>query len=275
LLLKNKQQLSTYQNTYLTSTVSNQTFSCHPEAIDIQQLSQEPINHLICCVKAHDITPLLVSLNHRINQQSIILLIHNGIGVLDEIKKQRPDLRIISGCSTIGAYIEKPFAVKAFLEGTISLGSSIGIFSSIEIKTIGTTFSKTNLSYQWEDNIEKKIWEKFAINCSINLLTALLSCKNGELLQHGDLLKKITDEVSQVLEAYNVNFLGNQLNNKVIETIKYTANNYSSTYKDTHENRRTEINYLNEHLVQLARKKQIPTPITTQLLIQFYQYFPA
>jgi 2-dehydropantoate 2-reductase len=274
LLLKNKRQLITYQNTQLTMSSSNHTFSCHPEAITIQQLSQEPIHYLMCCVKAHDITPLLWGLKHRLNQQSVILIIHNGIGVLDEIKKRRPDLRIISGCSTIGAYLEKPFTVTAFLEGTLSLGSSIGLFSPMEITTIDNAFKMTNLSYQWEENIQKKTWEKFAINCSINLLTALLNCKNGELLQHDLLLTNMTNEVSQVLQAYNVNLLNNQLKSKVIETIKYTANNYSSTYKDIQLNRRTEMEYLNGQLVQLAQKKQIPTPIISELLAQFYQRFP-
>lgn len=44
--------------------------------------------------------------------------------------------------------------------------------------------------------------------------------------------------------------------------------------QDIKNNRRTEIHYLNAHLLHLAELKGIDTPLTKELLNQFYEQFP-
>ncbi|AHE68096.1 2-dehydropantoate 2-reductase [Legionella oakridgensis ATCC 33761 = DSM 21215] len=222
----------------------------------------------------YDITNLLIRLKNNLNAKSIILLIHNGLGVLNEIKKHLPQLRVISGVSTVGAYLEKAFTVRAFLNGKFYLGQGIGKFTPNETKTICAAFAAAALPYQWLDNIQPILWEKFAINCSINLLTALLGCKNGALLSHQKILKQLTSEAAQVLCAYGVNMSADDLFCKVIDVIEGTADNYSSMYKDVENNKQTEIYYLNERLMTLAHQKELVTPTHSELLNKFYRTFP-
>ena len=113
------------------------------------------------------------------------------------------------------------------------------------------------------------MWEKFSLNCSVNILTALLNCKNGDLLTHVELLKKMTHEVAEVISAYDVAISANNLFIKVTNLLHRVADNYSSMYKDVQNNRPTELHYLNEHLIKLAHQKNIPTPFNLQLLNQF------
>lgn len=267
-LLLKKHQLIVYNESYLTMINGEEKYTCHPPAMDIEHVN-EPIDFLICCVKSYDITNVLMQLENRLHQHSIIILIHNGLGIVDEIKMQLPQLRIISGVCTIGAYLEKPFMVHAFLEGKVHLGCILGQFKAQEIEVISTAFQQANLPYQWEDDIEPLIWEKFALNCSINILTALFNCKNGDLLLHGELLEKMTYEIAQVISAYGMSMSGKDLYIKVIQLLKRVGNNYSSTYKDVQHKRRTEIPYLNGYLIKLAQQQQIPTPVNIELWNQF------
>lgn len=270
LLLKHENQLTTYRQSTLTVIDDTKTFTCHPPATVIDRLGNEPIHYLICCVKAYEITKLLMHLNNHLSEQSIIILVHNGMGVLAEIKAQLPRLRIVTGISTIGGYLEEPFTVRAFLDGKFHFGSAIGAFSPNEIKTICTLFQKAALPYQWENNINHFMWEKFSLNCSVNILTALFNCKNGDLLTHVESLKMMTQEVAQVIRAYGVALSANDLYLKVTHLLHRVANNYSSMYKDVKNNRPTELRYLNEHLIELAQRKNIATPFNKQLLNQFY-----
>ncbi len=275
LLLKSEAQLLTYQQSKLTVMTENSEFSCHPPAIDIEHLNNTCIHYLICCVKAYDVTKLLLRLAPHLNEKSIIILIHNGLGVIDEIKAQLPKLRIISGSSTIGAYLESPFTIRAFLDGNLYLGDSVGQFKGEQIETIRTTFQAAKLPFQWEEDIGTMLWEKFALNCSVNILTALLTCKNGDLLHHIDLLRQITHEIAQVVNAFDHSMSTEQLFLKVTRLLQSVGNNYSSMYKDVRNNRKTELRYLNEHLIALAQQKKIATPFNIELLKQFYAKYPV
>ena len=269
LILKNQQQLADYQSTHLSVTHRQTTMLSNPFAMDIDHIDNEPIHFLICCVKAYDVTTLLLRLKHHLTEKSIIILIHNGLGVLDEIKTQLPQLRIICGISTLGAYVEKPFTINAFLEGTLFLGRMIGSFSPHEINTISTLFKEAKIPYQWEADIQVRMWEKFAINCSINILTVLFKCKNGGLLAHDAVLKKMIHEVAEVMRAYDFNLSEDALLSKVTQTINNTAENYSSMYKDVQHHKPTELYYLNKHLVRLAEQKKITTPFNIEIVKQF------
>ena len=273
LLLKNERQLNTYHHTGLIVNNGVSTLCCHPPAINIEHVNN-PIHYLVCCVKAYDILSLLTHLKPQLNKQSIVILIHNGLGVLDEIKTQLPELRLIAGVCTLGAYFEKPFTVKAFMDGFVYLGGIAGHFSDNDIKDICTTFQDATLPVQWEENIEEKMWEKFALNCSVNLLTALLSCKNGDLLKESEPLQKITHEIAQVMSAYGHPLSSNDLFIKISELLNRVGDNYSSMYIDVQKNRPTELAYLNEQLIKLAQEKKIPTPFNHALVSEFNTRFP-
>lgn len=270
LILKDSQQMAVYQHNPLTVVTDQTTYTAHPQAINLQQLGHEPIQRLICCVKAYDILPLLLRLKPNLHKNSIIILIHNGLGVLDEIKAKLPELRIIFGLSTLGTYLEKPFSVRACMDGDIYLGNVLGEFSVDEINSICGAFQKANLPFTWAENINHKVWEKFAINCSINLLTVLHACKNGDLRLYDEELKILTGEIAEVLSAYDVPITNDELFKRVTYTIGITASNYSSTYQDVKNNRPTELRYLNEYLVKLAQEKNIAVPFNNKLLKQFY-----
>ena len=228
---------------------------------------------MLCCVKAYDTTKLLLQLSHRLNEQSIIILIHNGLGVAEEIKTKLPQLRIISGITTMGAYLEKPFTVRAFLDGKIHLGAVVGQFTTHEIETICVAFQTAKLPYQWEDNISNMMWEKFALNCSINILTAVFNCKNGDLFMHVELLKKMTQEVAEVLSAYGFSMSADNLFLKVTHLLNKVANNYSSMYNDVKNKKPTELEYLNNHLIKLAQQKNIATPVNIEISQQMREQF--
>jgi len=273
LILKNEEQLTSYQQSGLNINYENQNYNCHPKANIIDNLGDTPIKYLISCVKAYDILSLLMSLKSNLNEDSIIILLNNGLGVLDEIKNKLPKLRIVSGICTIGAYLEKPFSVNAFLNGKIDLGSINDKFYQSELEFFYKSFKKAKLTIQWEEHIKDIIWEKFALNCSINILTVILSCKNGNLLAYEDLLKDLTEEIAVVISAYGINMEASTLLAKVISLLKNVSENYSSMYCDVKFNKPTEISHLNEYLIKLAKEKNIPTKLNSKLLTQFYMAY--
>ncbi len=272
LILKNEKQLQHYNSVLLRLNTNSLNFSCHPPAVSLECMD-EPISFLICCTKAYDVAALLSSLAPCLNPKSIIILLHNGLGVIEELHHRFPGLRFISGVTTLGGYLEQPYTVNAFLQGKTILGATVGTFSTTERNKVSTFFHASSLEYEWAKEVMPFIWDKFAINCSINLLTALYSCTNGHLLAHREQLSCLTHEIVTVLNAYNVAITPEYLFEKVCCVLEYTAANYSSMYQDVKKRRVSEINYLNKYLISLAKQKEMLTPLNSRLVACFDEEF--
>lgn len=270
LLLKDESQLNDYQSDGLTVVLDDEEFNCHPIALDINKVN-EPIKFLIICVKVFDIVNVLLTLEKNLNEESIVILVHNGLGVLDEIKTKFPFLRIMLGVSTIGAYSDNRFVTRSSVNGKLYLGKLVGEFSKGEIKLVTDAFHQSLLPFQWEEKIHHIAWRKFGVNCVINILTAIYACKNGELLNYPERLKKMTDEIFQVMIAYELDISEEELLQAVNDVIVATKDLYSSMYEDVKNKRRTELPYLNEYLIKLAEKKNIPIKENLAVLEKFYQ----
>lgn len=275
LILKDKPRLELYQSSLLELNTKDYSFVCHPSATTLDNLGDSSIDFLLCCTKAYDVLRVLSNLRAHIHAKTTIILLHNGLGVIEEIQAAMPELRIITALTTLGGYLSKPFAVHAFLQGDVFLGQGLGLFTANEIATVTHLFKSMQLSCQWFADLKPMIWEKFAINCSVNYLTALFSCKNGQLMAQQNMLAQLTDEIALVLAGLlEKPWSGEALLEKVNQVLTNTAENYSSMYQDIHHHRLTEIAYLNGYLIQLAQKQNIKIPVNEEYLKQFYQRFP-
>ncbi|RPB01436.1 2-dehydropantoate 2-reductase, partial [Choiromyces venosus 120613-1] len=90
-------------------------------------LPQRRIANLIITTKAHQTIAALRPISERLTRDSTILILQNGMGVLEEIKAEifpdpssRPNFLL--GITTHGVYPEGPFALMQKGMGTISLG---------------------------------------------------------------------------------------------------------------------------------------------------------
>jgi 2-dehydropantoate 2-reductase len=263
LLLKNDQQLLRYKKSGLT--INNYSHNYPAEAINIKNLNKH-IKTIIICVKAYDTIKILDDLKNNIDKNSIIILIHNGMGIYEIIQSRFPKLRIISCVSYLSAHINPQFNVDYYLGGKLYLGPMFGIFTNQEIEHIKKIFHNAKIDIEWRDPIMPALWKKFAINCCLNILTAYYMCKTGDLLNHLADLEKISAEVSQVLNAYNINISKDYLLNNTLNLINKISDGYSSTYQDIKNSKQTELSYLNIYLIKLAQEKNINLEFNSYLI---------
>lgn len=120
--------------------------------------------------------------------------------------------------------------------------------------------------------------EKLVVNACINPLTAMMDCKNGELLRSNQtvsMMKKIVDECSQcfrqnsevlaaVPEASAI-LSPERLFRQVVLVCQNTAQNSSSMREDISSGKMTEIDSINGYVVKLGLQSGIPTPVNTTL----------
>ncbi|RUS30126.1 ketopantoate reductase PanE/ApbA C terminal-domain-containing protein [Jimgerdemannia flammicorona] len=123
-----------------------------------------------------------------------------------------------------------------------------------------------------------RILEKLVINSCINPVTALLRCRNGDLVgrrQGGQLIQYVCDEAAEVIRASGLisdehviatRFRSDTLQRNVVRVCRNTAKNESSMLQDVRVRRITEVDYMNGYLSRLGKRFGIPTPVNDALV---------
>jgi 2-dehydropantoate 2-reductase len=117
-------------------------------------------------------------------------------------------------------------------------------------------------------NIEPLLWRKLAVNCTINPLTALRGCCNGDVLgaQHRQAFEALCAEISDVLRALGHTALAGRIASDAEGVARATAANRSSMRQDLDAGRQTEIAFINGFLVERAQEQGVPCPLNAALV---------
>ena len=219
-----------------------------------------PIQKLLVCTKAYDVYPALTQIAHRLGGNSHIVIMANGMGFMASVTKALPKLNFTLATTTEGAYrIEKNHYCHAG-EGQTRLGQA-GLNSPPA--WFKEDWSRIDRASVWETDIERVLWEKLAVNCAINPLTALERCHNGELSSRHKLatdVNHLCKEISQVSAALGYSAIAENIHSRVTQVIADTALNQSSMLQDVLAGRRTENDYISGYLLGISTRLKIPTP---------------
>lgn len=239
-----------------------------------------PIQHLIVTTKAKDTQQAVREIAPMLTDNAIILLLQNGMGSQKTANSLLKRCTVWAGTTTDGAWKEPTdsahlarWTVHHAGHGQTWIGAlnpeQQPFFPSPLVKL--TTVKR--LSIHPCDDIKQRLWLKLAINGSINGLTAIHQCRNGELLtcpERWQQVNALCEETTQLLLRLNI---GTDINLQVItrEVLQRTANNYSSTFQDVRNGRRTELPFINGFLLNKARQLGINLPSHQALMEQLKQ----
>ena len=252
-------------------------------------IDEEIIYNLIVSVKAPRTIKAIQAVAHRLVPESTILLLQNGMGIIDELnEKLFPDEEhrptYIIGVVSHGLYTMSPFSVNHAGEGTIALGvmphmpiqgtlkkdsiSSLAPSARYLIRTITRTPVFVAVGFPPTDLLQQQL-DKLAVNCIINPLTAILECKNGELLSSFHftrvirlLLAEISLVIKSLPEMENVPNVKMRFDTLRLERLTFsiarmTSQNNSSMLQDVKAGRQTEIDYINGYIIKRGEEMGI------------------
>ncbi|KAL2266856.1 hypothetical protein VTJ83DRAFT_4133 [Remersonia thermophila] len=283
-----------------TSVKPGQTSYAHDVQIELlyDRESQEaeaaegPIRNLIVTTKAHNTITALAPLRHRLDKNSHILFLQNGMGVTDEVTSalfRDPNSRPTywTGICSAGVYSRGPFSIVHAGPGPLRFGADNDIAGSVaggplgsrkmhggrRITVLEDALLKAHMLRPQRlspGEILQAQLTKLVINSVINPLTALRGCKNGAVFadEEGDRDRRILVQeagaiVRELLQQSTKTSPGATLSDSELLTAvagvaEATADNTSSMLQDIRAGRPTEIDYINGYLVRKAELLNLP-----------------
>jgi 2-dehydropantoate 2-reductase len=265
---------------------------------DVEQIdSAGIINHLIVATKAQHTVKAIQSIKHRLLPSSTLLFLQNGMGTVDEVNgkvfprlPERPNYLI--GITSHGVYSNGPFSSVLAGRATATIGSVA------PPQTNGTALDSPNsegynyLLHQVQqpellnvkqvshDQILQLQLEKLVMNATINPLTVIFDCKNGELFKieaATQYIEKLLAEANRVIcslpelagrPEVKERFSTTRLKQIVLDIANVTARNTSSMRQDVQAGKKTEIDFINGYIVKKGKELGVRCPVNEGLVQQ-------
>ncbi len=235
------------------------------ERVSLDQLQVGSIEGLIITTKANQALAAFEQALPNLASDAPVVLLHNGMGVYEEIAARHPELSLYCGTTTEGAWLDDDGSL-------VHAGAGDTLFGCPGIENPPNwfaAFQESSERFNWEPDIERSLWRKLVINCAINPLTAIHRCRNGALLQEADLVQEaelVCAELAEVTRARGDSELADQVREQAFAVMHSTAENQSSMLQDVLRGRQTEIEYITGYLCREAERLGVPCPLNQALL---------
>lgn len=215
---------------------------------------------LLVTLKAWQVSDAVKALAATLPPSSPVLLLHNGMGTIDELKSIHQPLLM---ATTTHAARRDGNIIVHVAGGVTHIGPARA--QDGDYSYLADTLQDVLPDVAWHNHIRPQLWRKLAVNCVINPLTALWNCPNGELKNHQQLVATLCAEVASVVEREGLHTSADDLRYYVDQVIESTAENISSMLQDVRAQRHTEIDYITGYLLKRARAHGISVPENARL----------
>ncbi len=260
----------------LTLISQNQTITVPVNAY--QNSSKMPrCDIIVISLKSTSNSMLKEILSNVMHENSVIVVLQNGIGIENEIAEYIAPEKIIGAMAILKVAKISPGVIKHFS------------FSDIEVAQYYADSKKSGVTKQVEsvNDIIKKIgfnstamqhlptirWKKLAANIPINGLSVVLNSSTKELVENPAsyaLLITLTREVIDVAKKCGADIPDNfyQFRLNKFEQFK-TMEKSNSSMKDDFDGRKPlELHAIYENAIKIAKENQVSMPLTEMLYHQ-------
>ena len=190
-----------------------------------------------------------------LKEDTLVVLIQNGIGVEEDMQKIFPEVQLAAGLAFICSAKTEPGRVNHQCYGYINIGN-YSCKQQEKIDEVVDDFRKAGVDANEVEYLEAR-WKKAVWNMPFNGMTVALNTQTDILLQHPSTLQLIKDQMMEVIEAAQacgVKNIDESFAEKMIyNTVHMTP--YSPSMKlDFDFKRPMEINYLYTRPIEKARE---------------------
>ncbi len=249
-------------------TVDGETHLIKCDQAYISKSSLQSLDLIILPVKQYQIERIVQDIAEYVDAKTIILLLHNGMGGIQLVQKYLPKNPLLVATTTDGVYKTSTTRFIQTAVGQFDIGAIYDENLDDENLDDENPIAKYNNStcdylsclhpnLLWRSDMEFVLYQKLAVNAAINPLTALKNCKNGELVNYSEEIKKVKEEIFDLYEFMNLPLDNHALSLHIDAVIQLTKENYSSMHQDFQNGRETEVEGILGFLLEKGKETGI------------------
>ncbi len=216
---------------------------------------------IVVLVKSGDTVAAMEAIKPHVHSRHVILTLQNGLGNTARIREILGDRsHILAGVTSQAATRNEPGSVVHTGTGPTLIGFLDKRDASIAVELAGV-FASSGLPAAPVTDIERRIWEKLAVNAAINGLTGLGQFPNGVVASNPSMLDAaeiVAEEVASVARTKGIEI--GDTRRAVLETAAATADNRSSMLQDLDAGRQTEVEAIHGAILAAGEELGIATP---------------
>ncbi len=247
--------------------VDDQTPFMHTCEVYNELPDQYIFKNIIITAKSWLNKSLVNKLIPHLEDSASILFFQNGINIEQPFLNFQKGWKLIRAITSFAALREDHnHAIEASL-GETRIGG-ISLDDQKEVDFWKKLLVEIGLPTDSSKNIEKDVWLKAIVNCSIGTLGAISGLKNGEILKEPSLnalIRRIIEEILPLTpKEFMINFY--EAYSLIENIVEQTSNHKCSMLQDIERGAKTEIDTLNGEIIKIAVGMNIKTPVNSTLV---------
>jgi 2-dehydropantoate 2-reductase len=257
------------QNVLVLNSPEFGSITCKPR-LAAERISDLPeINVFLICVKGYDLAGVAVSIRNQIKQNTVIIPLLNGADIQERLRNEIKAGIILPACAYLSAHIEEPgVVVHIGKPGKIIFGRDQDHPDYIPHELF-RIFEKSSIDYEWKDDANPAIWEKYIFIASFGLISARYNRTLGEILEDTSLKEEvigIVNEIYRIVLKRNIRLPDGIIDLSLKKARMFPRDTQTSLQRDIHQGKgNSELELFGGTIIDLGKKLGIPTPTTKKI----------
>ncbi len=248
------------KNGLILKTAEEGTIVCKPNETFYSVKDLPKADVYFICVKQYDLDEVLIQLQSKIDDSSIIIPLLNGIDIYERIRHRISKGLIFPACVYVGTHIAKPGVVEQVGGACQIIFGTDKKIKSDKPALLCELMENAKINYLWTENHLQNIWEKFLFIAAYAMVCASENKTIGEVYQNPTLkekTKQIIEEIILVGKAENIVFSENIIEQTLDKALTFPHNTKTSFQRDIEAGRNDERDLFINAIIRLAEKNGI------------------
>jgi 2-dehydropantoate 2-reductase len=242
---------------------------CRPTLATERISELPPIDIFLIAVKGYDLMDVATSMRDQAKENTVILAPLNGADIRERLRKEIKTGIILPACVYFSGYVEEPgVVVHIGNPGRMIFGRDPD-HPDYEPDELFRLFEKSSIIYEWKDDANPAIWEKYIFIASFSLISARYNRTLGEILEEA-LLKEevigIMNEIYSIVLKKNIGLPDGTIDLCLKKATMFPRDTQTSLQRDINQKKgKSELELFGETIIDLGKKLGIPTPTTKKI----------
>mmetsp|Transcript_974 Transcript_974/g.1525 ORF Transcript_974/g.1525 Transcript_974/m.1525 type:complete len:340 (-) Transcript_974:22-1041(-) len=199
----------------------------------------------------------------------VLCALQHGLGNVEAIQQHVPKGVIMFGTTVTHANIIRDGLIRGTLNRPSNIWSASGVITE-NMKSLINIFTGAGLPTTATPEAEIMLWKKLAVNCSLNVVSAIAGLKISHAWNEGNhsgrlIMTQIAREVAQIAQLEGIKLTEQESVDALTFVSQKGANHVSNMCNDMLNNRETDVEDLNGFVLRAAKKHNLQVPSTEQM----------